>query len=44
MMLYGIRCTVAHVKVVYSGITNVDQSQIVVTVMIIEIVPLKMHL
>lgn len=42
--MYGIRCTVAHVKVVYSDITKVDQSQIVVTVMIIEIVPLKMHL
>lgn len=40
-MLYGIRCTVAHVKVVYSDITNVDQSQIVVTVMIIEIVPFE---
>ena len=43
-MMYGIGCTVAHVKVVYSDITNVDQSQIVVTVVIIEIVPLKMHL
>ena len=36
MMLYGIRCTVAHVKVVYSDITNVDRSQIVVIVMMIE--------
>lgn len=43
-MLYGIRCTVAHVKVVFSDLTDVDRSQIVVVVMIIEIVPLKMHL
>lgn len=35
-MLFGIRCTVAHVKVVYSDITNVDRSQIVVIVMMIE--------